>query len=135
MADVQQDWRAVQAAVSGLPPERCRRIAVAAASRALDAWADHPAALDAVLVSASPGLRAEVGRIADDLDDRYLDLHDDEKPGGQTPGWEALFRQARTAAAVVSVLDPDPHKAACAALYEASYALDEDLTQLVPEIA
>ena len=128
------DWPAVQDAVSGLPPERCRRVALAAAKRAVDAWADHPAALDAALVGASPGLRAEVQRLAEDLDDRYLDLHDDEKPGGQSPGWEAAFRRARTAAAVVSALDPDPNKAACGALYEASYALDEDLTRLVPEV-
>jgi hypothetical protein len=97
--------------------------------------ADHPAALDAALLGVSPGLRAEVQRIADELHDRCLDLHADEKPGARTPGWETVFRQARAAAAVVNALDPNLSNAASGALYEASHALDEDLTQLASEIA
>ena len=134
-----QDWRAVEAALADLTYDRCRRIAVAAAGRALAAWPGHPTALAAVLDQAllgpmDDGVIAEVAGIAEDLDDRYLDLYDDEKPDGRTPGWEEAFRRARAAAAVVSALDADARRAASGAIYEASYALDEDLIPLTGEV-
>ena len=140
MSGPTQGWRAVEAAVADAPSDRCRRIAVAAAERALDAWPGHPPTLDASLAQAllgpvAEGLRAEVQGIAEELDARYLDLYDEEKPSGRTPGWETAFRRARAAAAVVSALDDDARLAASGALYEASYALDDDLIPLAGEVA
>jgi hypothetical protein len=134
------DWRAVEAALAGVAPDRCRRIAVAAAARALADWPGHPAILDAALYQAvlgpvDDGLVAEVAGIAAGLDDRYLDLHDDERSNGRTPGWEDAFRQARASAAVVSALDADARRAASGAIYEASYALGEDLIPLAGDTA
>jgi hypothetical protein len=57
-------------------------------------------------------------KLAAELDDRYLDLHDDEKPGGRDPGWEAAFVTARAAAAVAYAYDPDPVVASGEAVYE-----------------
>jgi hypothetical protein len=114
-------------------------MAVAAASRAIDGWSDHPPALDAALREALAGpvddaLRAEVQAIADELDHRYLDLYDEEKPGGRTAGWEVAFRRARAAAAVASALDDEPRRAASGAIYEASYAVGDDVTTLAREV-
>jgi hypothetical protein len=135
-----QDWRMVEAALAGVAPDRCRRIAVAAAARALAGWPGHPATLDAVLDQAlrgeaDPGLLTEAQGIAEGLDARYLDLYDDEEPNGRTPGWEDAFRQARAAAAVVSAIGDDARRAASGAVYEASHALGEDLIQLTVETA
>jgi hypothetical protein len=69
------------------------------------------------------------------LDERYVDLHDDEEPNGRTPGWEDAFRLARASAAVASALDADARRAASGAIYEASYALGEDLIPLAGDTA
>jgi hypothetical protein len=140
MLDPVHDRRVVEAAVEELPPDRCRRVAVAAARRALDGWPERPAVLDATLREALAGpvsaaLRAEVLGIADELDDRYLDLYDEAKPGGRTPGWEAVFSRARAAAATACAIDEDPRRAASGALYEASYAIGEDLIPLARGVA
>ena len=112
--------------VAGRTPE----IAVAIAAAALNAQPECPTALDQALVAirsvgVDSGTRAEILEVADTLDGRYLDLFDDEKPGGRSDGWEAAFRLARAAAAICFAIDEDPTIAAIEASYEARHALDE----------
>jgi hypothetical protein len=71
-------------------------------------------------------VRAFVTAAARRLDDRYLDLYDEDKPEGRSEGWQAAYRLARAAAAAPFALDPDPTVAAVEASYEAWHSLDED---------
>ena len=75
-------------------------------------------------------MRRRVDDAAAELDDRYLDLHDDEKSGGRTAGWEEAFRLARAAASLGFALDPDATIAALNATYEALHALDGDVDRV-----
>ena len=128
----------IQRAIELASPEGRRRIAVAVAVAALEEQAEHPTVLDEALIVVRGGvvdsvMRTEILEIADALDRRYLDLFDDEQPGGRSDGWEKAFQLARAAAAVCFAVDEDPTIAAIEASYEARHALDDgfDLTRVV----
>ena len=64
---------------------------------------------------------------ADALDETYLEMQLDEKPGGRTPGWERAAGRARAASAIRFALDANPEIAAAESTYEAVFALDDDI--------
>jgi hypothetical protein len=108
-----------------------RTIAIAVASAAASAHPELPVEFhEAVhrLRSGKPhsDLLFRINEAADELDDLYLDLHADEKPGGQSPDWETAFRTARAAFAVRFALADDPFLAAADATYETVAALNHD---------
>ena len=122
--------RRIIAELSTASPERLRRIAIAAAAAAVDRAPDSPLLLTLAVADLRRGAldapsRDAVMKLAAELDDLYLDLHDDEKPGGATAGWEAAFVTARAAAAVAHAYDPDPAVASREAVYE-SFAVIGD---------
>ncbi len=132
----------IQRAIELASPEERRTIAVAVATAALDAQPERPPALDRALVAMRSGgvdsdMRTQILQVADALDGRYLDLFDDEQPGGRSDGWETAFRLARAAAAVCYAIDEDPTIAAIEASYEARHALDDgfDLARIVQGVA
>jgi hypothetical protein len=73
-----------------------------------------------------PSTVARVASLAEELDERYLDLHDEDKPGGRSPGWREAFRLARAASALAFAFSPDAETAATESIYEAIHALDQD---------
>jgi hypothetical protein len=121
----------IRRAIESASPTRLRRIAIAAAAAALADQPECPEELDQALALLSSGsmddqVRTRVCDVAAALDDRYLTLFDDEKPGGQTEGWEEAFRLARAASALCFASHEDPMVAAVEASYEASHALVDD---------
>jgi hypothetical protein len=113
------------------PPDRLRRIAIAAATLAVDHVSDAPHALGQAVAelqvgTISPTTAQVVADLAERLDDRYLVMHDDQEPGGLSAGWELAFQVARAAAAVTSAYDPDPIVAAREGVYEALAAVGDD---------
>jgi hypothetical protein len=120
----------IQAEIEASPAERLRRIAVAVADHVATQVPGLPVEIEEALValrSSQPDRAIETSAVeaAERLDDTYLELHDDEKPGGQSPDWEAAYRLARAAAAIRSAFDADPMAAATETAYEALFALGE----------
>jgi hypothetical protein len=121
----------VRGEITAASPERRRRIAVAVAAMALQSLASRPPELDSALSEIQSGVlnratRELVAQVAEHLDDRYLDMFDDEIPSGRTEGWEEVFSSARAAAALGFAFDDDATVAATEAAYEALHALDGD---------
>lgn len=117
--------------IAGASPERRRRIAIAVAALALRSLPSSPQELHSALSeiqsgALDPATRVRVAEVAARLDDRYLDMFDDEKPGGRTEGWEEVFHSARAAAALGFAFADDATVAANEAAYEALHALDGD---------
>jgi hypothetical protein len=112
--------------------ERLREIAVAAASAALAGVGEFPSELASAVSELRSGLiitstAARVQKLAEQLDDRYLGLKDERKPGGQSPDWEQAFFLARAGAAVSHAFDADRMTAATQSIYEALHALNGDV--------
>lgn len=112
----------------GAPDDRLRRVAVAAAGFAIDAVPSVPDELRAALAEIragrfEPSTRKRVEAMAEELDDRYLDMHDDEgHPESYDPAWPEAWYPARAAAALRAAYLEDTVQAACEAVYEALYA-------------
>jgi hypothetical protein len=110
---------------------RQRRIAAEVAAYALSSLPNRPPELDAAVAELmsgrrDPATRRIVAGVAERLDQLYLEMHDDEKPGGRTAGWEPAFSVARAAAAVAFAFEDDPRVAAFESTYEAIHAVDGD---------
>lgn len=121
----------VRAGIAIASEDRRRRIAIAVARAALDRQPRPPRQLSEALSELAmghvdPATVAQVREIAERLDEVYLTLHDDEKAGDLSEGWESAFRLARAASAVVASFDGDATVAAIEASYEAWHALDCD---------
>jgi hypothetical protein len=107
------------------PSDRLRRIAVAAAEVAVDRTAGSSPLLAKAVAELRRGVldiesRDAVTRLANELDDRYLELHVAEEDSGDvSPRQEVAFARARAAAAVAYAYDPDPALAAGETVYEA----------------
>jgi hypothetical protein len=128
----------VRSALERASPEQLRRLALAAATCAVQSIETRPSELDDLL-SEAQGFQGEasiadrVRLLAEELDDRYLALH--AESGGDTSDREVLlFRVARAAAAIAFACEPDPEYAASESLYEATHALGTDAEKLL-EIA
>jgi hypothetical protein len=118
---------AVQRELAGAGPDRLRRIAVACAALAIQRTGVREPVFDRAVEQMRTGaLNAETARAVRDLakrlDEAYLDLQDDEKPGGRADGWEHAFEVARAAASLSFALASD-HPSAVDAIYEALSAL------------
>jgi hypothetical protein len=119
----------VRAEIDGATDDRRRRMAIGLARYVAANTLGLPAELQslvATIAEPTDDMRRTAEMAADRLDAHYLGLHDDEKPGGQTPGWEVAFRVARAAQAIAWALDPDPLIAVTEAAYEARHALGDD---------
>jgi hypothetical protein len=119
--------QAIVSEIEASSPERRGRIALAVATEALRSLSSRQPELDSAAAEMGSGRHAAETRrmvevVAERLDAHYLDLYDEEKPGGRTPGWEGAFRAARAAAALSFALLGDAEAAA----YEALHALDRD---------
>ena len=134
----------LRAEINGATDDRRREMAIAVARYLAMTLPGLPLEITqrtADFVHPTDDLRRAAAGAAEQSDDRYLDLHDDEKPGGQTVGWESAFRLARGASAIAFALDPDPILAVSEAVYEAHFALAEDddvllqLLQTAPVLA
>jgi len=69
---------------------------------------------------------ASMQALVDELDEAAWDLQRRVHSGGSPESaYLEAFRKARAASAVASALDPDPHKAAIEAVYEAQAALGD----------
>jgi hypothetical protein len=118
----------MQAELRGARDDRLRRVAVAAAAFAICAVPSIPDELRAALTEVQAGTfdsstRARVEAVAEELDERYLDMHDDEgHPESYDPAWPAAWYSARAAAALRAAYLEDTLQAACEAVYEALYA-------------
>ena len=134
MAPSRQRWESLDprivAELTRATHDRLKRIAVAAAAVAVDRTKGCPAVLRNAVAELQLGEHVDtskeaVAALAAELDDQYLDLQDDEKPGGRSPGWEEAFNLARAAAAVAYAYDADPVVAAGEAVYEGLAAIDD----------
>jgi hypothetical protein len=117
--------------IRGATPDELRNIAIAVADKAVSAHPELPAEFQEAirrLRSGEPNadLTFRISQLAEAFDEVYLDMHADEKPGGQSPGWEKAFGTARAAFAVRYALRDDPFLAAAEATYEAAAALEYD---------
>ena len=119
----------IQAEIDHAPGARRRRIAIGCAALAIQDTGLAFAPLDQLMTDLRAGrldtrIAAEVREFAERLDSQYLVMHDDEKPGGRSEGWEAAFRAARAAASADAAVLSDPRDAAINAAYEAIFALE-----------
>src|SRR5262245_59393415 len=97
----------------------------------LDSFPELPPVFRTVIEQMRAGGRdgasfAEMSSVADQLDETYLDLQDEEKPGGRTAGWERAQSVARAAFAIREAMNLDAFHAAAESIYEAAFALDEE---------
>jgi hypothetical protein len=113
-----------RAAIESLDADQIRSLANRAASLAVSRLPEPNDALTAYaqLLSVGAGRPGadEVLRLA-----RELDLFDDEKPDGRSPGWESAFCTARAAMAVAYAWTPD-REDLYGAIYEAYHSLSEE---------
>ena len=98
---------AVMAEIASASSGRQWRIAAAVAQLALESLQTRPPQLDAALSEIRSGRRDPttqkiVADVAERLDQLYLEMYDDAKPGGPTAGWESVFSQARAVASLGS---------------------------------
>jgi hypothetical protein len=119
------------AEIRSAPADDLRRMAIAVAALVSKSHPELPAEFRTAVEllesgATEPDNLARVSREADRLDDTYLEMHFDEKPGGQTDGWERAYSTARAAFAIRFACDSDPFTAASEAAYEAVAALDDD---------
>ena len=117
------------------PPDRLRRIAIAAAEVAVDRTTASSPVLAKAVAELRRGVldvksRDAVTRLANELDERYLELHAAKDSGDVSPRQEVAFGRARAAAAVAFAYDPDPAVAAGEAVYEAVAATGDVMGML-----
>jgi hypothetical protein len=133
---LEQDIPGIEARVRGLPPERRRRLAEAAAALALR---ERP--VDDPRVAAATRGKADVDALqglVDELDDeaaaRGRELDDARERGEQdaelAAAHVAAFERARAVAALVAALDLDVDRAVADALYEATGAIGYDTARI-----
>jgi hypothetical protein len=121
----------IPAAVRGANAAQQRAIGFAIAELMVDRFPDLPgefrAAVEAARANAfGRDAHDRLSAAADQLDETYLDMQDDEKPGGRTLGWEHAASLARASFAIRDALSDDARRAAVESTYEAVCALDDD---------
>jgi hypothetical protein len=120
---------AIQVEIDHAPDARRRRMAIRCAALAIQDTGLSFAALDLLMTDLRAGrldtrIAAEGREFAERLDNEYLVMQDDEKPGGRSEGWKTAFRAARAAASADAAVLSDPRDAAINAAYEAIFALE-----------